>query len=169
MKLLNNRKLESNQGIRECSLPANYSGARGISLAVIAICTAFALSAEAVTFDGGTSGVFANPAGPSGMVFTGADTPNFSWGTAVQPSTVSSLTFTSANFSGIAVDQFFTLGNLGYRNGTLLSGTQASFVDLLASIEFTSPIGFAQDLNFAFQLINTPNVAGDPIGSADTI
>ena len=144
MTIANNRKLE-------------FSAGMGICITIIAACIAYVSKAEAITFDGETSGIFDNPAGLPGMVANGVGTDTFSWGTAVQPSTQSELKFAGASFTGILTDQSFTLGNLNYVNGTLLAGTEATSVDLLATLKFTSPVGLTQNLNVALQLLNTPN------------
>ena len=98
--------------------------AQGLCIAIIAACIACVPQAEAITFDGNTSGIFVNPTGPSGMYATGVDTNYFQWGVGYY-SPQSALYFSGTNFTGVSTDQYFDLGDLYYLNGTAWAGTQA--------------------------------------------
>ncbi len=62
----------------------------------------------------------------------------------------------------------FNLGKLSYFNGTAWSGTEAYSVDLRAILAFTSPIGFTNNFDFDFTLLNTPNI-GTATQNADSV
>ena len=69
----------------------------------------------------------------------------------------------------VAPNQYFNLGNLFYRNGTILSGTGASSVNLALNLNFSTPSGLpAAMVSFTSDLINSPNTS-DPVASADTV
>lgn len=145
------------------------TAAGGICIAIVAAFTSFSPEAEAITFDGSSSGTFENPAGPPGMVVSGVGTNVFDWGIPANGSVTSRLRFQGESFAGIPLDQFFVIGDLTYRNGTAFAGTEADSVDLLASLVFTAPAGIPlQNLTFGFQIVNTPNV-GDQEADADSI
>ena len=55
----------------------------------------------------------------------------FEWGTAVPGSTSSAIGLVPTTFAGVQTDQYFSLGDLAYRNGEIYDGTQANSVDLL--------------------------------------
>jgi protein with PEP-CTERM/exosortase system signal len=92
----------------------------------------------------------------------------FEWGTAAAGFTTSRLDFVPTTFSGVQTGQYFSLGDLTYRNGEIYAGTEAKSVDLLTYLTFTSPNGITGTYNFDLTLINTVNT-GDPVASADTV
>ena len=55
-----------------------------------------------------------------------------------------------------------------YFNGTIVLGTEADTVDLLATLAFTLPSGITESFNFTFGLVTTPNTT-DPLASADYV
>ena len=116
-------------------------------------------------FDLQDAPVTLNPIGPSGSAA-------FQWG---QASTTSSYAHPSALwFQPVAVNnatagQFFDIGYLFYRNGTIKSNTGASSVDLSLSLTFSNPHGLAPiSVVFTEDLINSPN-STDQVASADTV
>ncbi|HEY5704588.1 MAG TPA: choice-of-anchor K domain-containing protein [Terrimicrobiaceae bacterium] len=141
--------------------------ARGICIAILAVGMACVPQARAISFTGTSSGIFVNPTGGPGLVTTGVNTNAFTWGTGVQ-SPSSSLTYTGTGFAGVLSEQAFSIGSLSYFNGTVLDGTQCYSVGFQALLAFTSPQGLAQNFNFDFQLINTPNTGTD-VQNADTV
>lgn len=118
-------------------------------------------------FIGSSSGVFANPVGPAGMVTTGVNTSFFTWGDGLPPPS-SSLSFSGASFS-VPAETTFSVGTLTYFNGTISLGTEATNVDLLLTLAFTNPSGLTENFSYTLGLINSPNVVGDDIGSADYV
>jgi hypothetical protein len=116
-------------------------------------------------FAGTSSGIFQNPVGSSGMVTTGAGTNLFTWGVGSPPG---SLSFTGAAFSGFFETTEFSFGRLDYYNGSIAAGTEATGIDLLTALTFTTPSGVNQSFNFTFQIINTTNTS-DPVASADYV
>ena len=133
--------------------------ARGLCIAMIAAGMAWAPEAKAISFNGMTSGIFANPTGASTVKTTGVGTSYFTWGTGYQ-SASNSLQFTGKSFAGdVPPDQTFELGSLTYFNGTVLNGTEAYSVDLLMTMAFQSPSGLSfSPFKFSFNLMNSPNL-----------
>jgi hypothetical protein len=146
MKTVNSNKLKFSSGMSVCA-------------AILAAGMALAPRAEAIPFQGSTSGEFKNPTGASTLVTTGVGTSNFTWGTGYQ-SAANSLKFTGASFAGdVPPEQTFELGTLTYFNGTVLNGTEAYSVDLFMTIAFQSPSGLSlSPFKFNFNLMNSPNL-----------
>lgn len=106
-----------------------------------------------------------NPDGPAGAAA-------FQWGvasgTSAYPHT-SALWFEPVNAVNVTPDQSFSIGNLYYRNGTILSGTGATSVNLALNLNFSTPSGLpVTQATFTQDLINSPN-SGDEIANADTV
>ena len=112
---------------------------------------------------GTTSALFTNSQ-PGSATVTGVGTSSFSWGIG-DPSAL--------GFAGTAFDTTpgtkFKIGTLAFHNGVIRSGSGAASVDFEVPINFTN----IPELNFSFKtkftLINTLNVDGDPIASADSV
>jgi len=106
-----------------------------------------------------------NPNGPAGAAA-------FQWGAAARGSSydhASALWFAPLPAVNVAANQYFNLGNLYYRNGTIQSGTGASSVNLALNLNFSNPSGLpAAVASFTSDLINTPNTS-DPVASADIV
>jgi hypothetical protein len=105
------------------------------------------------------------PSGPSGSAA-------FQWGNASTTSSyphASALWFEPVSVNAVQPETFFTIGYLYYRNGTIVSNTGASGVNLNLALNFTNPSGIStQNTTFAQQLVNTPNTS-DPVASADIV
>ncbi len=106
-----------------------------------------------------------NPTGPTGSAA-------FQWGT---PSTSSSYPHSSAIWfeplavANVTANQYFNLGYLYYRNGTIKSNTGASAVDIALALNFSNPSGMSPiNTSFTSDLVNSPNTS-DPVASADTV
>lgn len=139
---------------------------RGFMVMVLTFCIASAV--QAADFSGTTSGIFDSAVGPVTMVTTGQGANYLTWGDPDGFGTgPSALTFTGMAFSGIYETEF-KFSAIDYFNGTIVSGTGADAVDLLATLTFIDPSGVIQDFNVTFQLINTPNT-GAPMDQADTV
>jgi hypothetical protein len=121
-------------------------------------------AAYAIPIEGGSSGVFTNPTGPSGMVTSGAGTDTFTWGIGNPPS---SLNFSGSTFA-VETDQLFSFGTLSYHNGTITANTGADSVNLNILLSLTNPAGIDETFVYNLSLINTPNTT-DPLASADYI
>ncbi|TLD70736.1 PEP-CTERM sorting domain-containing protein [Phragmitibacter flavus] len=121
-------------------------------------------------FTGSVQGEFQNPAGPSGMVSSIYDGgSSFMWGTADEHSHPSKLEFNGFDFNEISPETYFTLGDLYYKNGTIIAGTEAESVDLMLEFSFVNPAGLPdQNTVFTQILTNTTNT-GDPYADADII
>jgi hypothetical protein len=96
----------------------------------------------------------------------------FQWGDAADwtnyPHT-SALWFEPVAVNAVAPGEFFDIGYLYYRNGTIASGTGASYVELALVMNFSDPIGMDPiTATFGKNLINTVN-SDDPISSADIV
>lgn len=110
---------------------------------------------------------------PQGLATSGpAGSAAFQWG---KPSTYSSyphpsaLWFTPLALGPLAAEQYFEVGYLYYRNGTIQSNTGASAVSLELTMNFSAPTGVdPMALTFQSSLINTVN-SSDPIASADIV
>lgn len=120
------------------SAPAGRHASRRSFTSVAIACLAYVSCAEAVSFDGTTSGIFIGPMGPSTMFKSGVDTRSFSWGTGVgtPPSLLKSFTTSFAD----STDQPFALGSLNYFNCTVRAGTEA-YVDYAPKMGFGSVSG----------------------------
>jgi hypothetical protein len=129
------------------------------------------LVSGALAFDflGTSTGVFNNPAGPATMVTTGVGTNSFTWGdpNGFGTGTPSSLGFAVTPFSGFFETEF-SFGTLTYFNGTIKHDTGANSVDLVDTLNFTTPTGVTQNFTFPLQLINTQNI-GTPEENADIV
>ncbi len=106
-----------------------------------------------------------NPAGPAGSAA-------FQWGTPSGSSAYphsSALWFEPLAAANVAPDQYFNLGYLYYRNGTIRQNTGASSVNLALNLNFTNPSGMPQAAaSFTSDLVNSVNTS-DPVASADTV
>lgn len=106
-----------------------------------------------------------NPAGPAGSAA-------FQWGTPSGSSDYphsSALWFEPLAAANVVPEQYFNLGCLYYRNGTIQSRTGASSVDLALNLNFTNPSGMAPvNALVTSDLINSVNTS-DPVASADTV
>ena len=106
-----------------------------------------------------------DPTGPAGSAA-------FQWGQASTTSSYahsSALWFSPIASSHIAPNQYFDIGSLYYRNGTIKNNTGASSIDLALNLNFSSPSGITpMSVAFTSDLINTVNTS-DPIASADIV
>ncbi|NEP13183.1 MAG: PEP-CTERM sorting domain-containing protein [Symploca sp. SIO2C1] len=111
----------------------------------------------------GTSAASFVNSSPSTAVVSGVGTSSFAWGSG-QPS---QLSFTPKPFNP-KPNEVFSLGTLDYFNGTILSGTEASSVDLLLDFTFDNAMENNQQISAGLSLINTVNTS-DPVASADSV
>ncbi|MDP3851622.1 MAG: choice-of-anchor K domain-containing protein [Luteolibacter sp.] len=96
----------------------------------------------------------------------------FQWGEAATWEAYphsSALWFQPLDLGVIAPEESFELGHLFYRNGTIKSGTGATWVDIALTLSFSQPLGLDPlSVVFGTELINTLN-SSDPIASADIV
>ncbi len=106
-----------------------------------------------------------NPTGPTGSAA-------FQWGQAANGASYShssALWFTPLAATNVTAGQYFDIGSLFYRNGTIQSNTGASSVDLSLNLTFSSPSGIAPiNAVYTSDLINSRNTS-DPVASADIV
>src|SRR5436190_10436689 len=81
------------------------------------------------TFAGSLSAVFDHPT-PDGATVTGLGTSHFTWGEGTNGSGPNAFDFSSDSFR-VDSGEVFTLGELGYFNGTTTAGTEASAIDIV--------------------------------------
>ncbi len=122
--------------------------------------------------DGYTSGMDLNDA-PASLSNGGpAGSAAFQWGNAATSSSYphsSALWFQPITGNSIIPGESFNIGSLFYRNGTIVSGSGASAVDLALTLNFSSPSGITPMTTvFTSDLINSPNTS-DPVASADIV
>ncbi len=106
-----------------------------------------------------------NPTGPAGSAA-------FQWGQAasgVSYSHSSALWFSPIAANNTSAGEYFNIGSLFYRNGTINSTTGASSVDLTLNLNFSSPSGVTPiTAVYTSDLINSTNTS-DPVASADIV
>jgi hypothetical protein len=131
------------------------------------------LSAQALTFDGSSSGQFGAPVTPGSSTFAlsnqdGGTSNQLNWGDPVPGSFSNFVKFNSANFS-TATDAAFNVGKLTYRNGSTFAGTSFNGdFPLSVALNFTNPAGVNPTFNYLFNILNTNNT-GDPVGDSDRL
>ena len=130
---------------------------------ILALSCLISVPALAATVVGSASGVFVNPV-PGTATVTGVGTNSFTYGLSTAPS---ALTFGGASFSTNFETQF-SLGTLTYFNGTIVSGTEATAVDLGLTTNFTNPVLGNVLSAFTLSLNSTPNT-GTPDQNADFV
>ena len=143
-------------------------GKRRCALVAFAVFSLGSSLAEALPIAGSSSGIFVNPAGPSGMQVTGVGTSAFTWGDgSAFGSPPSSLGFAGTPFN-TTTETYFDVGDITYFNGTIADGTEADTVDLQLMLNFTVPSGVNESFVYLLSLLNTPNTT-DPVASADIV
>ena len=126
---------------------------------------------ETIFFAGGSSGLFKNPAGDSGLVTNlrdGLANQLFTWGTPANDKGANYLNFTGKTFMDIAPDELFELGTLTYFNGSTYAGTNASSVQLSITLNLSTP-NVVETLPFTFSLLSTPNKGMNDDNDADYV
>jgi len=64
--------------------------------------------------------------------------------------------------------QLFNLGNLTYRNGSTWDEFNGDFA-LTVSLALNTPLAATEQFNFLFNILNTPNLTGNPVLDADIL
>ena len=122
--------------------------------------------ATADTFQGTSTGVFANP-GPAGTTNAGVGTAHFTTGVAADSVGNTKLDFLGNGAIDVNADTPFSFGTLTYFNGTTSSGTAAETVDLDVTMNLTAPTGITENFLYNLTFYLTPNGGYDPVADAD--
>lgn len=131
----------------------------------------FSGKAEAVALSGNVNGSWDKPT-PGEVndfpIYTGVDTNVFSWGdpTLFKGASANQLVFEGNSFSTDA-GSLFKIGDLTYRNGTVLLGTSVESVPLKLDLSFNELTEAEQIFEYQFDLKNTPNLSENPELNAD--
>jgi len=127
---------------------------------------------ETIYFTGSSAGNFHTPSGDRRLLTNLTGTlrgPRFQWGDpSIAGQRQNELTFTGASFVKVAPDEEFKLGTLTYYNGTTVSGTNATTVNIALDLDLTTP-GVRESLNFTFRLLSTQNRGHDADEDADYV
>ena len=131
----------------------------------------FSSQVKAVTFSGSVNGSWGIPT-PGEIndepIYTGVDDNVFTWGdpTLFEGASAYQLVFQGSSFSTDA-GSVFKIGDLTYRNGTVLLGTSVESVPLNLSLSFDEPPEINEIFDYGFSLQNTPNLSDNPELNAD--
>jgi hypothetical protein len=146
---------------------------RGLVSGAIGATCSTQFSAQALTFDGSSSGQFGAPLTPGSSTFSlsnqdGGTNNQLDWGDPVPDSFSNFVKFNSANFS-TTPDAAFNIGKLTYRNGSSFAGSNFNGdFPLLVALNFTNPASVNPTFNYLFNILNTTNT-GDPVGDSDRL
>ena len=99
----------------------------------------------------------------------GGTASNLEWGRTdcVGCTVTNSIQYTGAPFIA-EVGSLFRVGDLSYRNGSVLGGFNGDFA-LNVSLLFMKPVQQLQTFSFLFNVLNTDNVTGDPVLDGDRL
>ncbi|MEB3216684.1 MAG: choice-of-anchor K domain-containing protein [Nostocales cyanobacterium 94392] len=133
----------------------------------------FSNQAKAILFSGSVGGTWGEPT--PGEIntnhnYTGVGTNTFTWGdpTLFENASFNQLLFEGSSFS-TDTNSLFQIGQLTYRNGTVLLGTSVESVPLKLNLSFNQATKFNQEFKYEFYLENTPNLSDDPELNADYV
>ena len=131
----------------------------------------FSGKAEAAAFSGSVAGSWLKPttgAINDNPTYTGIEKDVFTWGdpTLFKGASANQLVFEGNSFSADA-GSLFKIGDLTYRNGTVLLGTSVDSVPLNLNFSFNELTEVEQNFEYQFNLINTPNLSDNPKFNAD--
>ena len=133
----------------------------------------FPNQAKAMFFSGNVSGAWGEPT-PGEIntdpIYTGVVTNTFTWGdpTLFENALSNQLSFQGSSFS-TDPNSLFKIGDLTYRNGTVLLGTSVKSVPLNLNLSFDQATKFNQEFKYEFSLKNTPNLSDNPELNADFV
>ncbi len=110
---------------------------------------------------------------PAGLTTSGpSGAAAFQWGTPSSNSAyphASALWFQPLTLGSLVPEQSFEIAYLHYRNGTIVTNTGASAVNLAMNLAFSQPSGIDPiNVTFGLGLINTPN-SSNQVSSADIV
>ncbi len=126
----------------------------------------FSSQAKATTFSGSVNSSWGIPTSGDindDPIYTGVETDVFSWGdpTPFEGASANQLVFKGSSFS-TDTGSLFKIGDLTYRNGTVLLGTSVESVPLNISLSFDELPEIDEVFDYGFSLQNTPNLSDDP-------
>lgn len=124
-------------------------------------------SAATLTYSVDMTWTNPNPACVDPVVCSGVGTSAFAYGVPVEPSTQVSLTITTLPSVTQTNSSLAKAGELTYCNGSVLSNTNVSSIDLNAA--FATSDGATGSVAPTTLLVNTENIDGDPVASADQL
>ena len=146
---------------------------RLLMIAVLSLamwCTGLAtsgVSAATLTYSLNMTWTNPSPACVDPVVCSGVGTPAFAYGVPTATSTQVTLTLAALAKITQTNSAFAKAGTLTYCNGSIDSTSNVNSVDLNAA--FTIDGGASGSVAPTTLLVNTPNVDGDPVGSADVL
>lgn len=141
-------------------------------------------SPDEFIISGSASGAFSNVTGGNQLVTnltSGLAGPFLEWGQAIIPngtnpnnqvpgtngSWASTMGYGGKGFKSVRENERFEIGTISYFNGTIRGGTGATSVDLQITIEIDG--GETITFDHTINMINSVNVAGDQVASADSV
>ncbi len=126
---------------------------------------------EAITFAGTSSGSWGLPVVSAGAEFlsneNGGTNNRLTWGTHAANSFTNYVQYDGLGFS-TGVNTQFAVGDLTYRNGSTYNSFNGDF-PLEVKLSFTNPFNNAENLNYTFNIFNTPNITGDSVLDGDKL
>ncbi|MGB6296827.1 MAG: choice-of-anchor K domain-containing protein [Rivularia sp. (in: cyanobacteria)] len=133
----------------------------------------FSNQAKAAVFSGSVKGSWGIPT-PGEInydpIYTFVENNVFTWGdpTPFEGASANQVVFKGSSFSTDA-GSLFKIGDLTYRNGTVLLGTSVESVPLNLSLSFDKPPSINEVFDYGFSLQNTPNLSDNPELNADSL
>ncbi|MBD2043348.1 choice-of-anchor K domain-containing protein [Microcoleus sp. FACHB-672] len=136
---------------------------------------ATASPAQAFSFTGTSCGEWAMPALPSQSTLLSNQDSGISnhleWGQTAYCTNCTPfknyVQYDGVSFN-VSTNTLFNLGNLTYRNGSTWDGFNGDF-PLHVSLSLSYPFTQTQTFDFAFNILNTPNVTGDSVEDGDKL
>ncbi|MEM1169904.1 MAG: choice-of-anchor K domain-containing protein [Cyanobacteria bacterium P01_H01_bin.35] len=126
---------------------------------------------EAITFAGTTSGSWRLPAVSASAEFlsdqNGGTNNRLTWGYPLPGSFTNYVQYDGLGFS-TGVNTQFVIGDLTYQNGSTYNSFNGDF-PLEINLSFTNPFNNTENLNYSFNILNTPNITGDSVLDGDKL
>lgn len=133
------------------------------------------VGAQALTFAGHTRGEWGIPNTENPMAIVnlsgedGGTNNRLTWGTPGIAGINNYVQFNGMNFT-TAPNHIFKIGEILYRNGsTLLETNFDGDFPLNLELDLTLPLTNTESFEFLFNILNTPNITGDPVLDGDKL
>lgn len=131
--------------------------------------------AAQLSFSGSVTGQWGLPENPSASTVLqnreGGNNNRLEWGTTENCSDCTPFNnyvqFNGGSFTA-GVGSLFSLGQFKYQNGSVLDSFDGNF-PLTVSLLFNDPVVKQQTFSFLFNILNTPNLTGDPVKDGDRL
>jgi hypothetical protein len=130
---------------------------------------------QAVTFTGTTNGEWGLPVMENPMAVVNISSENggtnnrLTWGTPGMGGLNNYVQFNGMNFTTLPND-IFKVGELFYQNGsTLIETNFDGDFPLNLELALTLPLTRTESFEFLFNILNTPNITGDPVLDGDIL